>query len=234
MQDQHRHIDGFQVTTEIGFREGLDAFVMGLGAAHHALTPPVVDHPVNRFHAIAVEAIEGDRQVLVELGAIEAGLLAQAVEDRDRQTEREGLSLQHDRRDGADQYGFRHPAIAAELRHITGHFTATGRVTDMDGVLQVEMFNDRMGVSGVMIHIMAFADLRRPAMAATIMRHNAKALVDEIHHLRIPVVGRQGPAVVEDEGLSLLRAPILEIDLGAVLSGDKMAAGHLIGSFGGF
>src|SRR5437879_4828147 len=41
--DQHRHVDLLQVLGEVGLGEGDDAVVVRLGAAHHALAPPVAD-----------------------------------------------------------------------------------------------------------------------------------------------------------------------------------------------
>jgi hypothetical protein len=46
VHDQHRHVDGLEIPGEIGLGEGLDAVVMRLGAAHHALAPPVLDQPL--------------------------------------------------------------------------------------------------------------------------------------------------------------------------------------------
>ena len=43
VHDERRHVDDLQILGEVGFREGLDAVVVGLGAAHHALPPPVLD-----------------------------------------------------------------------------------------------------------------------------------------------------------------------------------------------
>ena len=43
VHDQRRHVDRLEVLGEVGLREGLDAVVVGLGAAHHALPPPVPD-----------------------------------------------------------------------------------------------------------------------------------------------------------------------------------------------
>src|SRR3712207_1114046 len=56
---EHRHVDDLQVLGEVRLREGLDAVVMGLGAAHHALAPPVLDHGLGRLRAGPVEAVEG-------------------------------------------------------------------------------------------------------------------------------------------------------------------------------
>ena len=45
---QHRHVDLLEVLGEVGLRERLDAVVMRLGAAHHALAPPVLDDALAR------------------------------------------------------------------------------------------------------------------------------------------------------------------------------------------
>jgi hypothetical protein len=60
---------------------------------------------------------------------------------------------------------------------------------------------------------MAAADLARPAMAAPVMGYDAVALLDEVEHLRIPVVAAQGPAVMKDDRLA--GAPVLVVDLDA-------------------
>ena len=56
-------------------------------------------------------------------------------------------------------------------------------------------------------------------MAAAIVRDDAIALVEKEHHLVVPVVGAERPAMMEDDGLAL--APVLVEDLGAVLGGDN-------------
>ena len=43
-------------------------------------------------------------------------------------------------------------------------------------------------VVGIMVHVMAVADLGRAAMAAAIVRDDAKAVVEEEQHLRVPIV----------------------------------------------
>ena len=71
MQDQRRHTDRLQVLGLVGFRKGLDAVVVGLCAAHHALTPPIVNDPFMYGRTFAVETIERpSRNVAEELRAI--------------------------------------------------------------------------------------------------------------------------------------------------------------------
>src|SRR5713226_3007766 len=80
------------------------------------------------------------------------------------------------------------------------------------------MRRQRREVVGVVIHVVAATDLARAAVAAPIMRDDAEAVTLEEKHLRIPVIGRKGPAMAEDDGLS--RTPILEENLDTVLRGD--------------
>ncbi len=45
---QDRDVDRLQILGEVRLGEGLDAVVVRLGAAHHALPPPIVDHALRR------------------------------------------------------------------------------------------------------------------------------------------------------------------------------------------
>ena len=78
-------------------------------------------------------------------------------------------------------------------------------MTDVDGVLEVESGSKTpRGVGRIVIHVVAGVGLRRAAVAAAIMRDDAKTLVQEEQHLGVPVVGRQRPAVMEHNRLSVL------------------------------
>src|SRR5215213_1093833 len=46
------------------------------------------------------------------------------------------------------------------------------------------------------------------------------ALAEEVEHLGVPVVGAERPAVVEDDRLSVLRAPVLVEDFNAIFGRD--------------
>ena len=94
-------------------------------------------------------------------------------------------------------------------RDIAGRFAAAGGVTHMHGVSQVEMLDHGGNIGGVVIHVVTVAHLRRAAMAAPVVSDNAVALIKEVEHLRIPVVGAQRPPMVEHDRLSALWAPIL-------------------------
>ncbi|MGY3355239.1 hypothetical protein ACVWZK_001902 [Bradyrhizobium sp. GM0.4] len=103
-------------------------------------------------------------------------------------------------------------------RDVMHDFAAAGGVADMDRVLEIEMGRHGCEIIGIMIHVVAVGDLRRTAMAATVMRDDAIAARDEEHHLRVPVVSRQRPAVTEHDRLAT--SPVLVEDLDAVLGGD--------------
>ena len=96
---------------------------------------------------------------------------------------------------------------------IAGRLAAAGRVADVDGVAQVEMLDDGGGVGGVVVHVVAVADLARTAVSAPVMGDDAIALREEEEHLGVPVVGAQRPAMMEHDRLGVLRAPVLEEDL---------------------
>src|SRR5215217_2755811 len=63
------------------------------------------------------------------------------------------------------------------------------------------------------------------------MGDGAEAPFGQEHHLVFPGVGREGPAVGEDDGLSVLGTPILEVDLRSVAS-REVAALELAGLSG--
>ena len=58
VHDQDRHGDLLQIRGEVGLGEGNDAVVMRFRAAHHALTPPILDDRLRGFHARPVETVE--------------------------------------------------------------------------------------------------------------------------------------------------------------------------------
>src|SRR6202021_140909 len=76
----------------------------------------------------------------------------------------------------------------------------------------------RERICGV-IHFMALSRLAGAPMTASIMGDDAIAVTEEEQHLRLPVIGRQRPAVREHHRLPL--APVLVVDLDAVLGLDR-------------
>src|SRR5262245_2532542 len=110
---------------------------MRLGAAHHALPPPVVDHRLQHRRAWAVESVErAAREISIELRSIRRELLAETVEHLDRQTARIGGCFHHDWRDGADEHELGNAAFAV-ARGIVRDFAATGGMADVYGIAQI-------------------------------------------------------------------------------------------------
>ena len=77
----------------------------------------------------------------------------------------------------------------------------------------------RRKVIGVVIHVVAVCGLGRATMATAVMGYDAIAVFEEKQHLRVPVIGRQRPAVAEHDGLAL--PPIFVEDLDAVFGFDR-------------
>src|SRR4249920_2847149 len=58
-------------------------------------------------------------------------------------------------------------------------------------------------------------------MAAPIMSDDSIPLPEEVEHLGVPVVGAQWPAVMEDDGLRILGAPVLVEDRDPILRRNR-------------
>jgi len=153
------------------------------------------------------------------LRAIASDRGADAVNYRGRDAIGIGRGLHQHRRDRADQHRLRRPAIAAVARDIARHFAAAGRMADMDRVLQAELRGDRGDIGGVGVHVVAGRAGARATVATPVMRDDAEALRREDHHLRVPIVAAQRPAVVEHDRLPL--APALVEDARAVVDRDR-------------
>ena len=91
-------------------------------------------------------------------------------------------------------------------------------MADVNGILQIEMCRDRRQVVGIVIHVMSAAGLAGASVAASVMCDNAIPVIQEKHHLRVPVVRRKRPTVREYDWLTA--APVLVVNLGAVIRGD--------------
>ena len=64
------------------------------------------------------------------------------------------------------------------------------------------MRRHRRKIIGIVVHVVAVAGLGGPSMAAPVMGNDAIAMLEEEQHLRVPVIGRQGPAMAEHDGLT--------------------------------
>jgi hypothetical protein len=102
---------------------------------------------------------------------------------------------------------------------IANHFSAAGGMADMDRIFQIKMRGNRSEVIGVVIQIVAVADLCRAAVAAAIVGNHAIAVIEEEQHLRVPIVGRERPAMTEDDGLTF--APVLIENINTIFGLDE-------------
>ena len=125
--------------------------------------------------------------------------------------------LQHERRHGGDQDGLGDPgrSVAADVAR---DLAAAGRVTHQGDVVEVEGLDKGREIVGIAVHVVArraWLDRPWPRRSCAMAR---KPFCDEEQHLPVPRVGVQRPAVGERDGGTL--APVLVVDLGAVLRGD--------------
>jgi hypothetical protein len=137
MHDEHGNINGLEIIEEICLRQNPDAFILSLDAPHHALSPPISANTFRDLGVRTVKTVERHRDIDVELRPMVSRAIAKAVEHLDRQPVRVLLRLQQERRDGADQDRLRDPALAV-LSNISRYLAATGRVADVNGILEIE------------------------------------------------------------------------------------------------
>src|SRR5207253_10737480 len=98
---------------------------------------------------------------------------------------------------------------------IARHLTAAGGMADMDGVFQVEMRRKSGQVVGVMVHIVALGGLSGATMATAVVGDHAIAPMQEEQQLRVPVIGRQRPAMDDHNWMAC--TPVLVRDHRSVL-----------------
>ena len=144
---------------------------------------------------------------------------AEAVEYVDRYAVRILVAFDHDRWHGADEHGLCDPALRAVACNVAGYLAAAGRMADMHGVSQVQVLDERSDVGGIRIHLVSMGRLRGTSVSAPIVSDHAKSFRQEIHQLRIPVVGRERPTVVEYQRSAA--APVFVEDLCAVSGLDE-------------
>ena len=169
---------------------------------HHALPPPILDGRLRGFHARPIVVIEGARRdVVIELRAIGRERHLKVVEYFFGKAVRIGGRLYHQRRHRADNGRLDHSALAVPSQ-IAHDFPAAGGMADMDSVLEIEMRRHSRKVVRIVIHVVAVGDLSGPAVAAAVMGDDAITVIEEEQHLRVPVIGRQRPAMAEHDGLT--------------------------------
>src|SRR5258708_1688670 len=99
---------------------------------------------------------------------------------------------------------------------ITHHLAAAGRMADVNRILQVEMISDGLQIVGIVVEVVAVAYLRRTTVTASVVGYDAITLLEEEQHLRVPVIGREWPAVAEHDGLTFAPILIIDVDVSSV------------------
>src|SRR3546814_11530225 len=105
-------------------------------------------------------------------------------------------------------------------------FAAAGRMADVYRALEVERSDQRRDVGGIGVHLVAVIGLRRAAVTTPVVGNHAVALREEEEQLVVPLVGRERPAVMEDERLRIARPPVLVENLRAVTGKIGRASGR--------
>ncbi len=85
---------------------------------------------------------------------------------------------------------------------IAGDFATARRVADVDCFLQVELFDQRLEVVRVGIHIVALPGLARPAMPAAVVSNAAVTARSQEEHLVFEGIRAQRPPVAENNRLT--------------------------------
>lgn len=80
------------------------------------------------------------------------------------------------------------------------------------------MLDEGRQVVGVGVHLVALRGLAGTTVAAAVVSDTAIAIGGQEKHLRFPAIGREGPAVAENNRLS--STSVFVIDIGAVFGGD--------------
>src|SRR5246127_919978 len=112
---------------------------MRLGAPHHPHAPPILNDALRYLRAWTVETVKRSScDVQIELRPVGGDLRLKSVEDVLRQAPRIGRRLNHERRHRADQYGLGNATFAV-ARDVTRDLAAPGGMSNMDGVLEIEV-----------------------------------------------------------------------------------------------
>ena len=136
VENQRWDVELLEILSEIGFGEGFDGVVTGFNSGDHALEPERIAQALRDFAAGTVGAVEWGAQIFPELRTIFLNVGTDFVEDFYRQTGGIIGGLEHERRNCADEDGFRN-ALGTVAPDIASDFAATRRMSDVYGILQI-------------------------------------------------------------------------------------------------
>jgi hypothetical protein len=114
-------------------------------------------------------------------------------------------------------------------RQIVRYLATAGGMSDVYGILQIEMGRQRGKIVGIVIHVMPFTSLGRPSVSAAVMGDDSIAVIEEEEKLCVPIIGRKRPAMTENDGLTF--APVLVINPDPVFRCDHIHFALLLERF---
>src|SRR3546814_1333449 len=91
-------------------------------------------------------------------------------------------------------------------------FTAAGGMADMDHAPKVESLHQIDHIGRICVHVIAFARLAGTTVTTPVVRNHPIALTKKEHHLIVPIIGAERPAMMEHDCLRIFGAPILVED----------------------
>jgi hypothetical protein len=91
---------------------------------------------------------------------------------------------------------------SAAPRDMARHLAAAGGVAKVDCAPQIDRGPEFGDVRRVNIHVVTEDRLAGPSAASPVMGDNPVAMLEKEHHLAVPVVRAERPAMVEYDGLT--------------------------------
>src|SRR5262245_5100072 len=88
-------------------------------------------------------------------------------------------------------------------------------------MFQIELLEQFRQIVGILVHVIAAPRLTRAAKTTAIMTDAEKSLRSEKEHLSFPSVRRKRPTVTKADGLPSSWTPVLVVNSGTVLGGNK-------------
>ena len=153
-------------------------------------------------HAIAVEILEEAREEVAKFGLHPLGHFVQRGL---RHAVGIIVGLEHIGNDGADQHRRAH-ALALVTRHVARDLAAThGKADQSDIVARADLLHHIGEIVGEGIVIVALGRMIGMAETAPVIGDRTIAVFGQLHHDRIPAIGRKRPAMDQDHGAAFAK-----------------------------
>src|SRR3546814_9124710 len=94
-------------------------------------------------------------------------------------------------------------------------------MADMDHAPKVESLHQIDHIGRICVHVIAFARLAGTTVTTPVVRNHPIALTKKEHHLIVPIIGAERPAMMEHDCLRIFGAPILVEDPSPVLRSEE-------------